>query len=237
MINKSFAFGWALLASSLFSVSCSSDHDSTRSDRTNCLVGAEEPEHIACNSCLKRSCDSDYSALCAAHCEASSSSTTCTQATEALAICGIQQCAAECDVEDSSNGSSSAGSSNAGSSSAGSSSAGSSNAGSSRAGSSSAGSSSAGSSNAGGGASGASGSTTATASCYRSVDSVCTRTEVAKGFLSQYDEACTQQNGQPVCPPGIVGCCKLGGSKLCVYSAKIFDETSCPQIGGVWSSN
>src|SRR6478735_204748 len=222
MINKSFAFGWALLASSLFSVSCSSDHDSTRSDRTNCLVGAEEPEHIACNSCLKRSCDSDYSALCAAHCEASSSSTTCTQATEALAICGIQQCAAECDVEDSSNGSSSAGSSNTGSS---------------RAGSSSAGSSSAGSSNAGGGASGASGSTTATASCYRSVDSVCTRTEVAKGFLSQYDAACTQQNGQPVCPPGIVGCCKLGGSKLCVYSAKIFDETSCPQIGGVWSSN
>ena len=222
MINKSFAFGWALLASSLFSVSCSSDHDSTRSDRTNCLVGAEEPEHIACNSCLKRSCDSDYSALCAAHCEASSSSTTCTQATEALAICGIQQCAAECDVEDSSNGSSSAGSSNTGSSSAG---------------SSSAGSSSAGSSNAGGGASGASGSTTATASCYRSVDSVCTRTEVAKGFLSQYDAACTQQNGQPVCPPGIVGCCKLGGSKLCVYSAKIFDETSCPQIGGVWSSN
>ena len=235
MMSQSFP-GWVLLASSLLIAGCSSDNDNKSSNGSKCLAGAEKTEHLACDSCLEHSCGSQYSALCEANCQASSSSTNCRQATDALTSCAIQQCAVDCGVEDS--GSAGAGSGSAGSSSAGSSSAGSSSAGSSSAGSSSAGSSAGGSASGGDSSSGGSGAATATASCYQAADAVCTRTQVPQGFLSQYDMACTQQNGQPTCPSaGLIGCCALGDTKFCVYTAQTINETNCPQIGGKWSRN
>ena len=216
-MNKTFLVIFGLLGAALLPA-CGSSGSSSSS----CTPPSSTNSTPACDTCVQSSCSSQYSEVCAANCQTNASSSACMKANGDVVDCILQNCSAQCDLNEETAGTGT-GTGGATSSAGGAS------------------SSVGGSSAAGASSIGTGGSTAGEehSYCYQMAEGTCTVTVAPAGYKATFDMACVSGGGTAPdsCPTaGLLGCCTIGGGvEVCSYSSAL-TQADCTAEGGTWSA-